>query len=1400
MKSLGSIAEADLIIGCEKAFADFDWSTSATEGKRVGLVLIGPYRVDAVLGEGGMGEVFLARDEKLQRQVAIKRIRSDLPVDERQRARFRREALAVARLNHPAIVQIFDLLETPEGDCLVMERVDGRPLAELIAGGELDLRLTLRLAGEIAEGLAEAHSKGLIHRDLKPENVLVTGAGHAKIVDFGLALFLWSDEDGQPDSQSGLTRAGMLVGTLHAMSPEQAGGGEVDHRSDLFALGGLLYEMLAGRPPFRGDNWLDTLRRINAEAPPPLPRLRPGLPPALVALVEQLLSKNREERPANARLVAASLEEIAHGAREPARALPTGGALPSVGLAAPSAEAITGDWPAARTRGVTALRTLLWVARIEIRGKAAREESELRSEAAGRELSRLRDLVAQHGGVEVEKGEALLALFERPSAAVACALAHQRALVELSASLQRPLAARAAVHLGELLLLRHDPAEVARGARPLEVEGVAKDLVARLGAMARGGQVLLTQGAFDLARRAGGHALSGSGLHLDEEGEAREEGMLRWIAHGAYLVDGLDEPLEIFEVGREGFAPLAPPADSRAARRILSPSEERLLGWRPAAGQPVPLRPLWTLAERLGEGGFGEVWLARHKAGERRVFKFCFEAERLRALKREVTLFRLLKEALGHRDDIARILDWQFDEPPYFVESEYTEGGNLARWAEQQGGLGALSLQVRLGLAAEVAEALAAAHSVGILHKDVKPENVLVEIDREGRPRPRLTDFGVGQLTERERLAAGGVTALGFTETLGAAGAGAGTMGYLAPELLEGKPPSIQADIYSWGVLLYQLVVGDFKHALAPGWERGVGDELLAEDLASCVDGSPERRPASAREAAEMLRSLEARRQARAEATARQAALERMQRRRRLATLAATISSAVLVIVAVMALREFRARQAAEAAEQRASLRQRQAEDLIGFMLGDLRKKLEGVGRLEVLDAVGEQAMAYFAAVPAVELSDEELARRAKALYQIGEVRVNQGQLPAAELAFLEAVRLAEALVARSPENEEWVFELAQGEFWLGNLAGSQGRSPAALERFGAYLEIAESQAGRLRASRKWQMEVAYAAASLAAVRHRLGELELAEEQIRRSIAIKRSLVALEPANLEWRGSLANGLAWLSQLLRSRGRPRAAAEVFRSELELRESLLAEDARNATARSHFTMTLGNLGEVLLDTGDVAGAAAVFRRELAMVELLSGEDPGHRTWQRDLAVAHAHLGETLSLQGDAAGAAVHLRRGDEILAAVLAVDLTNAGWRQQLGEIRLRAAEHHLRHHEGRQAEIAARSALALLEPHSGSQETGSRLAAVVGRAYLAKGRSLLAQGRAAEARQAFESTRKLFEPMLQVLQFQDSWALALFHLGRRAEAGELLRRLGEAGYAHPDLMRLWVELEHGQTLS
>ena len=513
-----------------------------------------------------------------------------------------------------------------------------------------------------------------------------------------------------------------------------------------------------------------------------------------------------------------------------------------------------------------------------------------------------RELLARHDGREIDKSDGFLLLFDRPSGAVAYALAYHRALETLSHELEVELRARAGIHLGEVILRENPADEVTRGAKPFDVEGLAKPLAARVMGLARGGQTLLTRGAVDLARRAAVGTKTGD--------------TLEWLAHGAYLLAGIDEPVELFEVGVRGLAPLSAPPESEKGKRAVTPDDELTLGWRPAAGLTIPTRQNWVLERGVGEGGFGEVWIAAHsKTGARRVFKFCFESERLRGLRREVVLFRLLKEALGDRDDIAQILDWQFDEPPYFLEGEYSAGGDLSAWAEERGGAGKIPLDERLELVAQTAVALDAAHSVGVLHKDIKPTNILIHTDPESRrARARLTDFGIGLVTDREVLAKQGITARGLTQTLLSGSGSTGTPLYLAPEVLAGQPPTTRSDVYALGVVLYQSVAGNFERILAPGWERDVDDELLREDIAGCVDGDPARRLASADELAQLLRGLEQRRaQLESEARQRREA-ERARRRRRQFTVASIVGVSLTVAVAALAWRESSLRERAQAA------------------------------------------------------------------------------------------------------------------------------------------------------------------------------------------------------------------------------------------------------------------------------------------------------------------------------------------------------------------------------------------------------------------------------------------------------------------------------------------------------
>jgi TOMM system kinase/cyclase fusion protein len=253
---------------------------------------IGPYEVLRTLGKGGMGEVLLAYDPRLDRQVAIKRIRADITLDENRRRRFRREAQVAAGLNHPAIVHVFDLLTEDDTEHIVMEYVPGKALRSILKRGALTVREVIAMGLELAEGMAYAHRRGVVHRDLKTENVLVTPEGEPKITDFGIARRLLTNSP-----QEALTREGMVLGTYRAMSPEQIRGDEVDARSDLFSFGVLLYECLTGESPFLAESETATIARVLNQEVPPLQEVVPGVPGGLSALVVHLLQKDPHLRP-----------------------------------------------------------------------------------------------------------------------------------------------------------------------------------------------------------------------------------------------------------------------------------------------------------------------------------------------------------------------------------------------------------------------------------------------------------------------------------------------------------------------------------------------------------------------------------------------------------------------------------------------------------------------------------------------------------------------------------------------------------------------------------------------------------------------------------------------------------------------------------------------------------------------------------------------------------------------------------------------------------------------------------------------------------------------------------------------------------------------------------------------
>ena len=449
-----------------------------------------------------------------------------------------------------------------------------------------------------------------------------------------------------------------------------------------------------------------------------------------------------------------------------------------------------------------------------------------------------------------ETGDGFLVRFDTPTEAVNTALRLQAALHgEVCEGEKMELCI--GLNLGAVTEMD----EGVRGTK--RAVGMAINLAARVMDLAEGNQILMTRAVFDDARQFV--------REHPQQAELPESAVLQWPAHGRYIFKGNDDPLEIYEVGAEGMAPLSPPEGGGKAKRAVAADEEDTLGWRPGAGLEIPRLQDWVIEKKLGQGGFGEVWLAKHiNTKEARVFKFCFDPERLRSFRRELTLFRLLRDALGKRDDIAALYDVSIEMPPFYLESEYVPNGNLGQWIEKEGGLDKIPVETRLDIVARSARATDAAHSVGIVHKDIKPSNILISI-KDDKPQPRLADFGIGAVTDESALGEFGITQAGFTQSIvvdSESGSGHSSMTqlYAPPEYLVGENASPKGDIYSLGVMLFQLAVGDLNKPLASGWRRDIPDELLCDIIDKCVDVDPKRRFDSAGQLAERLETLEERR------------------------------------------------------------------------------------------------------------------------------------------------------------------------------------------------------------------------------------------------------------------------------------------------------------------------------------------------------------------------------------------------------------------------------------------------------------------------------------------------------------------------------------------------------------
>ncbi|MFI5179331.1 MAG: protein kinase, partial [Vicinamibacterales bacterium] len=341
---------------------------------------IGSYEVVSAIGAGGMGEVFRARDTKLNRIVAIKAVQElfaasqgsgPAPAMVERMARFDREAQLLASINHPNIAAIYGVEESQGSKFLVLEFVDGRPLSEILQGGALPVREALPIAAQIADALAAAHERGIIHRDLKPGNIMVTAEGQVKVLDFGLGKALESEASSSTSNSPTMTLAatqqGLILGTAGYMSPEQAKGRAADKRSDVWGFGVVLYEMVTGKRAFEGEDVTETLAAI-VRGEPDWTRLPAGVPPQVRTLVERCLVKDRAQRLSDMSVVRFLLTESASGGRAPdlpsapatarGRSVGVATAAVIVVVAVAATAAVMRWWPAGTPSSADAVRHL----------------------------------------------------------------------------------------------------------------------------------------------------------------------------------------------------------------------------------------------------------------------------------------------------------------------------------------------------------------------------------------------------------------------------------------------------------------------------------------------------------------------------------------------------------------------------------------------------------------------------------------------------------------------------------------------------------------------------------------------------------------------------------------------------------------------------------------------------------------------------------------------------------------------------------------------------------------------------------------------------------------------------------------------------------------------------------
>ncbi|HET7536535.1 MAG TPA: serine/threonine-protein kinase [Candidatus Didemnitutus sp.] len=849
------------------------------------------------------------------------------------------------------------------------------------------------------------------------------------------------------------------------------------------------------------------------------------------------------------------------------------------------------------------------------------------------------------------------------------------------------------------------------------------------------------------------------------------------------------------------------------------------------AGTPLPAEMpglrigRYKLLQKIGEGGCGVVWMAEQQEPVRR--RVAIKIIKLGMDTREVVArFEAERQALAIMDhpNIARVLDAGATDSgrPFFV-MELVRGVPITRYCDEN----QLTPTDRLELFIKVCSAVQHAHHKGIIHRDLKPSNILVTA-HDGEAVPKVIDFGIAKATQGRLTNQTLFTAL---EQF------IGTPAYMSPEQAElsGLDIDTRSDIYSLGVLLYELLAG--RPPFDPQSLVRIGLDEVRRIIREVEPPKPSTNLSTLNDVDRLtiarmrgtdpaglsvllrgdldwivMKAMEKNRTRRYDTPAALAAdiahylrhepvtasppsrvyrLGKLLRRHRM--FFAALTAIVIVLIAgtivssVQAIRAWRAEQHAEVERLKALREHARAEDLFGFMLGDLHDALDKVGRLEVLDQVGDKAMAYFSSLKPGEVDDARLLRHAKALRQIGEIRMAQARYNDAAAAFNEAYARASALASRHPRDGDILFERGQTEFWVGLVSRKRGDLAATTEWFARYYATAQALAQLDPAKLEWQSELVYGQDNVAVARLDRGELEEARQDFLRELATVERLAQLTPGDTRWRARMANLHSWLGELADRLGEYAEALRQYMIETELFGALAQAEPKTPVWRYQLADSLQFQTGVLLVTGQLAAAENRAREARQLIDEVTAADPANRRWRAVALQCRLQEVRVLRARGSPLAALALLdeaRPKIEALAASEPSDRsfmlrTVATWRMTA---QLRAGLG--RHDAGSAAEQAAALADKLLRDRTVSTAILGECATV----YVIAGEFAALSGDSETSQRHWQRAVDLLSPRLKGSRdwrLLDPAARTFAHMGRTTEAQTAISNLHLLGYVPLD---------------